>query len=258
MRAKKSYGQHFLNNEYMAEKIAEGLELTHLYQKVLEVGPGKGMLTKYLVKRDFELTVVEADRDMVAYQEEHFPSLKGRIISSDFLKINIKEHFGEENFALIGNYPYNISSQIVFTMLENRAQIPEMVGMFQKEVADRIIAKHGSKTYGVVSVLVQAYYEGYYMFTVKPGNFNPPPKVQSAVIRLVRKENQDLGCSYKLFRRVVKQAFSQRRKMLRNTMKIFIKDPVLLKDDFFNTRPEQVDVEKFVWLTNWIQKHGEF
>lgn len=257
MRAKKSYGQHFLNNEYMAERIAEGLELTDLYQKVLEVGPGKGMLTKYLVKRDFELFVVEADRDMVNYQQANFPTLKDRIIAADFLKIRIADYFGTDSFALIGNYPYNISSQIIFKMLEHRSQIPEMVGMFQKEVADRIIAGPGSKTYGVVSVLVQAYYEGHYMFTVKPGNFNPPPKVQSAVIRLVRKENQDLGCSYKLFRRVVKQAFSQRRKMLRNTMKMFIKDTTLLKDSFFNTRPEQVSVEKFVWLTNWVQEHGE-
>ena len=180
--------------------------------------------------------------------------MEQRIIFKDFLKTRLSDIVGDAPFALIGNYPYNISSQIVFKMLENRTQIPEMVGMFQKEMAERIVAPSGSKTYGVISVLTQAYYEGKYLFTVKSGNFNPPPKVQSAVIRLSRKENQDVGCSPKMFKKVVKQAFSQRRKMLRNTMKMFVKDSQLMQDAFFQQRPEQLKLEDFVWLTNWVEE----
>ncbi len=252
LKAKKSYGQHFLNNENIAERIAAGLQLTDQYKHVLEVGPGRGMLTKYLVDQPYELVVVEADRDMVKYIQHHFPQLKGQIISEDFMKVNLSLFFKNEPFALIGNYPYNISSQILFKMLEYKAQIPEMVGMFQKEVADRVIAPHGSKTYGVVSVLVQAYYDGELLMDVDKDQFTPPPKVESAVIRLTRKANQDLGCSYSLFRQVVKQSFSQRRKMLRNTLKMFVDGSELQGNDLFTKRPEHLSVQDFVDLTNWV------
>ncbi|MEM1120835.1 MAG: 16S rRNA (adenine(1518)-N(6)/adenine(1519)-N(6))-dimethyltransferase RsmA, partial [Bacteroidota bacterium] len=172
MRAKKSYGQHFLTNETLSEGIAKSLRLTNSYDKVLEVGPGQGMLTKYLLQEDFELVVVEADRDMVFYLKKHYPQLAGQIIQEDFLKVPLDVFFKNEPFGLIGNFPYNISSQILFKMLEYKAQIPEMVGMFQKEVADRVIAAPGSKTYGVISVLIQAHYSGELIFDVDKRNFN--------------------------------------------------------------------------------------
>ena len=254
MKAKKSYGQHFLNSELITEEIAESLEATQ-YKKVLEIGPGKGMLTKYLLKREFDLLVVEADRDMVQYLSHNFSELKDRIIPADFLKLDLKPFFKEEPFGLVGNFPYNISSQILFKMLDYKEQIPEMVGMFQKEVAERIVAGPGSKTYGVISVLIQAYYEGKYLFTVDKSNFTPPPKVQSGVIRLTRKENLDLGCNPKLFSKIVKQSFSQRRKMLRNTMKSYLKDSPLLEDEFFQLRPERLSVEDFIKLTKWVEEY---
>ena len=249
MRAKKSYGQHFLTNEAIAEQIANSLLLNDTYPKVLEVGPGKGMLTKYLLPQAFELVVVEADRDMVQYLHQHFPTLRGQIISEDFLKVDLSLFFGNHPFAIIGNFPYNISSQILFKMLDYRAQVPELVGMFQKEVAERVVSGPGSKSYGVISVLIQAYYEGTLLFEVDKSQFAPPPKVQSAVIRLTRKANQQLACNPKSFRHIVKQAFSQRRKMLRNTMKSFIKGSPLLDDPLFSKRPEQLSVEDFIQLT---------
>ena len=253
MKAKKSYGQHFLNNEGLAARIADSLLLANqAYEQVIEVGPGRGMLTQFLLGKPFKLLVIEADRDMVLYLHKHFPALKDRVISGDFLKMPLSDLAEEHPFGLIGNFPYNISSQILFKMLEYRQYIPEMVGMFQKEVAERVVAGPGSKTYGVISVLLQAYYSGEYLFTVDKGNFSPPPKVQSAVIRMARKENLELGCDEKLFRRVVKQAFSQRRKMLRNTMKTFIKGDSLLESPFFVQRPESLSVADYVKLTNWI------
>lgn len=255
MRAKKSYGQHFLNQEAIADRIAQSLQLPDSYQKILEVGPGRGMLTKFLLQREQELVVVEADRDMVLYLQKNFPQLKGQIIAEDFLKLPLEAFFPNgESFGLIGNYPYNISSQILFKMLEYKEQIPEMVGMFQKEVAERIVAGPGSKTYGVISVLIQAYYEGKLLFTVGKGNFTPPPKVESAVIRLVRKADGNLGCDYKLFRSVVKQAFSQRRKMLRNTMKAFSTDKDFLNLPMLTQRPEQLSLEEFVKLTKLVEE----
>ncbi len=254
MRAKKSYGQHFLTSEEIAVQISEGLQKTDSYKKVVEIGPGKGMLTKYLLKKDYELLVVEADEDMVMYLKKYFPQLKDFIISADFLKIDLNLFLKNESFAIIGNFPYNISSQILFKMLEYKSQVPELVGMFQKEMADRVVSGPGSKVYGVISVLVQAFYEGELLLNVDKSFFNPPPKVQSAVIRLTRKENQDLGCNEKLFRQVVKQAFSQRRKMLRNTMKTYIKGDPLLEAEFFKQRPEQLSIENFVMLTNWIEQ----
>ncbi len=254
MRAKKSYGQHFLNNEDISENIAQSLRPNGAFGKVLEIGPGKGMLTKYLLKAEYDLLTIEADRDMVGYLLSNYPQLEGRIIQQDFLKANLDRLFEDVQFGIIGNFPYNISSQILFRMLEHKDQIPKLVGMFQKEMAERVVAKPGKKDFGVISVLVQAYYDGEYLFTVDKSNFSPPPKVQSAVIRLTRKENQELGCSYKAFRRVVKQAFSQRRKMLRNTMKTFLKGDEFLQDPFFQQRPEQLSVADFVWLTNNVEK----
>ena len=254
MKAKKSFGQHFLNREDIAMRIADSLQLAGTaYQQVLEIGPGKGMLTKYLLKKTSELTVVEADRDMVEYLHKHYPVLGDRILAEDFLKLPLEDVFGEATFGLIGNFPYNISSQILFRMLDYKDQIPEMAGMFQKEVAERIVAPPGSKTYGIISVLMQAFYEGQYLFTVDKSCFTPPPQVQSGVIRLTRKANAGLPCNEKLFKQVVKQAFSQRRKMLRNTMKLFLAEDALLADPFFTQRPEQLSLEDFIQVTQWIE-----
>ncbi len=258
MKAKKSYGQHFLNSDPIAERIAGSLRLTDAYRKVLEVGPGRGMLTQYLLDRDeFELFAVEADRDMVLYLHKHFPQLKDHLLQGDFLQLPLEQVFPGEPFGLIGNFPYNISSQILFRMVAYRRQVPEMVGMFQKEVAERVVAGPGSKTYGVISVLVQAYYEGEYLFGVDKSKFTPPPKVQSAVIRLTRKAETELSCDEDLFRKVVKQAFSQRRKMLRNTMKTLVPDAPMLEEDFFNQRPERLSVQDFIELTRRIEGRVE-
>lgn len=253
MKAKKSFGQHFLNREDIAEQIADSLQATDSYSLVLEVGPGRGMLTKYLLAKSHDLLVVEADRDMVLYLNKYYPELKDRILFQDFLRVPFTELIGERDFGLIGNFPYNISSQIVFKMLAHKERIPEMVGMFQKEMAERIVADPGSKTYGAISVLTQAYYEGEYLFTVDKSCFTPPPKVQSAVIRLTRKKELTLGCDPLLFRKVVKQAFGQRRKMLRNTMKAFSKDPDFLSGPLMTQRPEMLSVEQFVGLCKTLE-----
>jgi len=261
MRAKKSYGQHFLTNEAIAQRIAGSLTTLDgsPFSNVLEIGPGTGMLTKYLLGKDLNLLVVEADEDMVDYLHRNFIQLHGRVISQDFMKLNLENLFSPNaqfpisnpQFCIIGNFPYNISSQIVFKMLENRHLVPELVGMFQKEMAERIVASPGSKDFGIISVLTQAHYSGELLFKVGNGNFNPPPKVQSAVIRLLRK-NAGLGCDPELFRRVVKQAFGQRRKMLRNILKPMVNDPEILAGDFFRQRPEMLSVADFVALTNRI------
>ncbi len=258
MKAKKSYGQHFLNSQNIAQRIAGSLALGGTaYHRIVEVGPGRGMLTQYLLQRPEELIVIEADRDMVHHLQQHYPEqLKERIVEADFLKAPLPELNQGEPFGLIGNFPYNISSQILFKMLEDKACIPEMVGMFQKEVAERVVAGPGSKTYGVISVLVQAYYEGEYLFGVDKSKFTPPPKVQSAVIRLTRKADQELGCDPALFRTVVKQAFSQRRKMLRNTMKTFLKGDPVLDEEFFNKRPEKLSVADFIELTQLVAERS--
>jgi 16S rRNA (adenine1518-N6/adenine1519-N6)-dimethyltransferase len=188
--------------------------------------------------------------------QKYFPKLKDYIISADVLKVDLNLFFKNEQFAIIGNFPYNISSQILFKMLEYKSQVPELVGMFQKEVAERVVSKPGSKVYGVISVLVQAFYEGELILDVDKSYFQPPPKVQSAVIRLTRKDNQDLGCNEKLFRQVVKQAFSQRRKMLRNTMKSYLDGDPILENEFFKQRPEQLSLENFITLTNWIEERN--
>ncbi|MBC6994584.1 16S rRNA (adenine(1518)-N(6)/adenine(1519)-N(6))-dimethyltransferase RsmA [Neolewinella lacunae] len=250
MRAKKSYGQHFLTNEHYARQIAHSLQLTEAYDYVLEVGPGQGMLTKHLLERseDFTLTVSEADQDMVAYLEEHYPEISDRIVPGDFLQLDLRRCFDGQPFGLIGNYPYNISSQILFKMLDNYALIPEMSGMFQKEVADRVLAPHGSKTYGIVGVLVQIRYTCSLVLNVGRGNFNPPPRVESAVIRLVRREEPLVPDErWGLAKHIVKSAFGMRRKMLRNSLKSCFPAEVLA-EDFFERRPEQVSINDFVDL----------
>lgn len=255
VRAKKHLGQHFLTDESVAEKIGETLSYKG-YPHVLEIGPGMGVLTKYLLKKDVDVHVIEIDTESVAYLKEHYPALEGKIHEKDFLKYDIGEVFGQDQFAIIGNFPYNISSQIVFKMLELRKYIPEFSGMFQKEVAQRICEKEGSKTYGILSVLVQAFYEAEYLFTVPPTVFNPPPKVDSGVLRLTRKEDLSLPCDEKLFFRVVKTAFQQRRKTLRNSLKIFDLPENIKEDSIFGLRPEQLSTARFIELTQKIQPYA--
>lgn len=250
-KAKKSYGQHFLINEPATESIANALHSTEEYPRVLEIGPGQGVLTKYLLEKDYDLKAVDADRDMISHISTIYPNFAPNLILEDCLKVNFYELFGSEQFCVIGNFPYNISSQIVFKILKNVDLIPEMVGMFQKEMADRIVAPHGNKTYGVISVLTQALYDGETLFDLPPESFNPPPKVNSSVIRLVRKKEK-LNVEYKKLRLVVKSGFSQRRKMLRNTLKHLITDPQILENDIFTQRPEHLSLEQFVELTNMI------
>jgi 16S rRNA (adenine1518-N6/adenine1519-N6)-dimethyltransferase len=254
MKAKKSFGQHFLINEGMSSDIASSLQMTGDIKNVLEIGPGKGVLTKYLAKQDTNFKVVEADQDMVAYLIDHKVLQQDQIIFLDFLKLNLLKVFDGQPFCLIGNYPYNISSQILIKMVNHAEMVPEMVGMFQKEVADRVVAQPGSKTYGVISVLVQAHYDGETIIDVPPTSFSPPPKVNSSVIRLVRKENYELPCDERLFRNVVKTAFGQRRKMLRNTLKNLFSDESLMDDQYFTQRPEQLSVKEFVDITLKISK----
>jgi 16S rRNA (adenine1518-N6/adenine1519-N6)-dimethyltransferase len=257
VRAKKHLGQHFLNDENIARKIAESLSFKDC-DEILEIGPGMGVLTKYLIDKGKDLSVVELDRESVAYLLEHYPLLKGKILHGDFLKFNLEEVFDGKQIAIIGNYPYNISSQILFKAIEFRHLVPEFGGMFQKEVAQRITQGPGSKTYGILSVITQAFYKAEYMFTVPPGVFTPPPKVESGVIRLVRKENYDLPVKAKFFFRVVKTAFNQRRKTLRNSLKSFGLSDNLREDAIFARRPEQLSVEEFIDLAKKLERddHG--
>ncbi len=258
MKAKKSFGQHFLNSEDIALRISNSLIRTDATNAVLEVGPGKGVLSKYLLQKDIEYVAVEADRDMVNYLEFYYEEIRGKVILDDFLKVDLSQVFDGRSFSLIGNFPYNISSQILIKLIEYRAFIPEMVGMFQKELAERVIAPPGNKTYGVISVLVQAYYSGEYLFSVNPGSFTPPPKVKSAVIRLERKDNEELDCDPDLFRIVVKTAFGKRRKMLRNTIKSLVADDQALKDSFFDQRPERLSLEDFIELTKFVEANKKY
>jgi 16S rRNA (adenine1518-N6/adenine1519-N6)-dimethyltransferase len=255
VRAKKHLGQHFLKDQNIAQKIAETLT-GHGYDTVLEIGPGMGVLTEFILQSPFVLHVVEIDRDSVAYLKEHFPVLEGKIYERDFLKFPLKEVFGDKPLAIIGNFPYNISTQIVFKVLEQRHLIPEFSGMFQKEVAERICETKGSKTYGILSVLVQAFYEANYLFTVPPHVFSPPPKVQSGVLQLIRKPDFQLPCNEKLFFSVVKSAFNQRRKTLRNSLKSVGIPEVLKEDSIFDLRPEQLSTEAFIALTQKLEEHG--
>lgn len=254
VKPKKFLGQHFLKDLKVAQDIADTVD-SQPELPVLEVGPGMGVLTQFLVKKERTVKVVEVDYESVAYLREAFPSLEDHIIEDDFLKMNLNRTFDGNPFILTGNYPYNISSQIFFKMLDNKELIPCCTGMIQKEVAERIAAGPGSKTYGILSVLIQAWYEVEYLFTVSEHVFNPPPKVKSAVIRMTRNQTRDLGCNEKLFKQVVKTTFNQRRKTLRNSIKpILGKESSILQDEIFNKRPEQLSVQQFVELTNMVEK----
>ncbi len=250
VRAKKHLGQHFLNDEGIAQKIGETLIHSDKYEGILEVGPGMGVMTKFTRAKypDHDFRLIELDRESVKYLGVNYPLIK--VYNEDFLKLDLKQIFDKE-FAVIGNYPYNISSQIVFKVIDYRHLIPEMTGMFQKEVAERICEGPGSKVYGVISVLTQAFYDAEYLFTVSEDVFIPPPKVKSGVLRLVRKE-EPISCDHGKFKHVVKTAFNQRRKMLRKSLKPLF-DKEVLTQDVFTKRPEQLSVEDFVSLVNMIK-----
>jgi 16S rRNA (adenine1518-N6/adenine1519-N6)-dimethyltransferase len=252
VRAKKYLGQHFLRDQEVARRIAASLALDSP-SDVLEIGPGMGVLTQYLLTdKNVNLTAVELDGESVKYLNEHYPNLK--VIEADFLKMDLSTVF-DDKFCVIGNFPYNISSQIFFKMLENRDRIPCLVGMIQKEVAERMAAKHGNKTYGILTVLMQAFYSIDYLFTVHEHVFDPPPKVKSAVIRLTRNGVNSLGCDEKLFKTVVKTAFNQRRKTLRNSLRPLVeKENAMFTDVLFDKRPEQLDIAGFIDLTNRVEK----
>lgn len=255
VRAKKHLGQHFLKDENIARKIGDVLGFEG-YEEVLEIGPGMGVLTEHLLKRTDHLSVIELDRESVAYLIQHFPSLKGRILHGDFLKLDLEEEFNGKQLGIIGNFPYNISSQILFKAIENRHLVPEFGGMFQKEVAQRITQGPGSKTYGILSVISQAFYTAEYLFTVPPEVFSPPPRVESGVIRLKRKDDFELPVEPSFFFRVVKTAFNQRRKTLRNSLKSLGLSDKLREDAIFARRPEQLSVEEFIQLTHILAEDG--
>lgn len=249
VRAKKHLGQHFLTDQNIAQKIANSLSPDGRYKKVLEVGPGMGVVTKFLLERnDIETWVCEIDIESVGYLHLHYPQIRDRIIADDFLRTDLSGFFSEPA-AVIGNFPYNISTQILFRVLEYKDSVPEVVGMFQKEVAQRIAERPGSKVYGITSVLLQAWYDIEYLFTVHENVFSPPPKVKSAVIRLRRNNVKDLGCDEKLFTQVVKAAFNQRRKQLRNSLHAFRIKAGEEKNPIFTLRPERLSVQDFVSLT---------
>ena len=258
VRPKKNLGQHFLTDLSIAKRIADTVDACPDLP-VLEVGPGMGVMTQYLVEKPRPLKVVEIDRESVAWLNEHFVRLRDNIIGDDFLRMDLRMLFDGQQFVLTGNYPYDISSQIFFKMIDNRDLIPCCTGMIQREVALRIASAPGSKEYGILSVLIQAWYSVEYLFTVEPGVFNPPPKVQSAVIRMTRNDVKQLGCDEQLFRRVVKTTFNQRRKMLRVSLRqIFdANHPVsqnFYQDDMMTRRPEQLSIAEFVELTNKVEK----
>ena len=249
---KKSLGQHFLKDTATARKITDTLT-GNGYGTVLEIGPGMGILTGYLLEKNFnDFRVIEIDNEAVHYINEHFPELKN-VITGDFLSLDIEKYFTDK-MAIIGNFPYNISTQIFFKVLKHREKVVEIAGMLQKEVAERICAGPGSKTYGILSVLLQAFYKTEYLFTVPEHFFSPPPKVKSGVIRLMRNDVKNLDCDEVLFFRVVKACFNQRRKTLRNSVRAAFD---LKRDDYpeFGLRPEQLSVDQFVQLTRWIDEN---
>jgi 16S rRNA (adenine1518-N6/adenine1519-N6)-dimethyltransferase len=252
VRPKKSLGQHFLTNQFIAKNIVDTLQVSD-GDCVLEIGPGTGVLTKFLIEKKLDLTVIELDRDSVEYLKNNLDVSKFKIVEGDFIKLPLSEMF-ERSFSIIGNFPYNISSQIFFKVLENRNTIDQVVCMIQKEVAQRIAAPPGSKTYGILSVLLQAFYTIEYVITVKPGAFHPPPKVDSGVIRLKRNEVPQLDCDERLFTRVVKQGFQNRRKTLRNALKPINLPVQLNTDPVLDLRAEALGVEEFVSLTNKISE----
>jgi 16S rRNA (adenine1518-N6/adenine1519-N6)-dimethyltransferase len=262
VRAKKALGQHFLTDLGVARRIAESLKAEGGVRRALEIGGGMGVLTQFLLERtDIELWGIEIDRESIAYMREHFPDFAtggvdgtGRLMEGDFLKFDLRGHF-PEGVNVVGNFPYNISSQIFFRVLENRDMVPEVAGMVQREVAQRIAEPPGSRTYGILSVLLQAWYDIEYLFTVSEGVFSPPPKVKSAVVRLTRNGVRELGCDEALFVRVVKAAFGQRRKMLRNSLRAALGDFGGAEHPLFADRAERLSVAQFVELTNWVEAH---
>ena len=254
IRAKKNLGQHFLTDLNIARRIVETLDFTN-YKRVLEIGPGMGVLSQFIISKTKDLYLIEVDKESVKYLKEKYTELKSNIIEEDFLKINLKEKLGEKSFAIIGNFPYNISTQIVFKTLNHRNQIPFFSGMFQKEVAERICEPPGSKKYGILSVLTQLFYKTELLFLVPPQVFKPPPKVDSAVIRLVRKENFNLPCDEKLLFKLVKLSFQQRRKTLRNSLKTMNIPEIFREDAIFDLRPEKLSGDDFIQLTKRIG-HG--
>ncbi len=251
VRAKKNLGQHFLKDLSIAKKITDSLS-GEGYENVLEVGPGMGVLTQFLLSKNLTIHVIELDRECIMYLHAEYPQLSERIYSTDFLQLNLNT-VTKNKFALIGNFPYNISSQILFKALDYKDQIPEIVGMFQKEVAERVASGPGNKKYGIISVLLQAYYDIEYLFTVNENVFEPAPKVKSGVIRLKRNYKNKLNCNEKFFKKIVKQSFNQRRKTLRNSLK-----PIIGKSDFndpiLSLRAERLSVEDFVYLTNQLER----
>ncbi len=262
VRPKKNLGQHFLTDLNIAQRIADTVDACPDLP-VLEVGPGMGVMTQYLVKKPRPFKVVEIDRESVAYLKETLfkgcDEAESPIIEGDFLRMDLREVFGGEPFVLTGNYPYDISSQIFFKMLDNRDLIPCCTGMIQHEVAQRMASKPGTKAYGILSVLIQAWYDVDYLFTVEPSVFNPPPKVQSAVIRMTRNKTTHLDCDEQLFKRVVKTVFNQRRKMLRVSLRQLFSGERAAADTFYQhelmtRRPEQLTIAEFVELTNWVEK----
>ena len=261
VRAKKSLGQHFLTDLSIAERIAHTLDdFKHL--PVLEVGPGMGVLTQFLLDMGLDLTVVELDSESVDYLEAAYPQLHGRIIGEDFLKMDLHRLYGDSPFCIIGNYPYNISTQIFFKVLDYRDQVVCCSGMLQREVAQRIAEPPGSKAYGILSVLLQAWYGIEYPFTVDEHVFNPPPKVKSGVIRLVRNDVTDLGVDERMFKRLIKLSFGQRRKMLRGSLRQLFTPATMpptewFQQDIMTQRPEQLTIEQFVSLTNSVAQQSE-
>ncbi len=252
VKPKKNFGQHFLKDEHIALRIAETLDY-YPSMPVLEVGPGTGMLTKFLISKGRDLKVVEIDYESVAFLKENFKELDGRIIQQDFLKMDLQELY-KEDFCVIGNFPYNISSQIFFKVLDNKDSIPCCSGMIQKEVAERLAASPGSKTYGILSILIQAWYNIEYLFTVHENAFIPPPKVKSAVVRLTRNDRIEMNCDEKLFKTIVKTSFNQRRKMIRNSLKSLLPEGTNFPDEaIYTKRPEQLSIEQFEQLTNLIE-----
>ncbi|MDF2853120.1 MAG: rRNA ((1518)-N(6)/adenine(1519)-N(6))-dimethyltransferase [Sphingobacterium multivorum] len=252
VRAKKHLGQHFLNDKNAAQKIVEALDPKLGFSQVLEVGPGMGVLSDFLLqKEDYETYLIDVDDESIAYLDDKYPQLGKRLIHGDFLNLDFSQYFGEK-MAVIGNFPYNISSQILFKILDERHRVVQMAGMFQKEVAERCTAKAGSKEYGILSVFLQAYYKVEYLFTVRAGAFNPPPKVLSGVIRMTRNDREQLNCDEKLFWRVVKAGFNQRRKTLRNSLSGVVPKDKMSDNPLYELRAERLTVDDFVGLTNEI------
>ncbi len=249
VRPKKQLGQHFLTDSAIARQIVESLPKDEEIQNVLEIGPGMGILSQYLFEKTYNFKLIEIDEESVNYLKEKYPEHQEQIHSSDFLQINFSDFFSEQEFYIIGNFPYNISSQILFKVYENYEYIPVLVGMFQKEVAERIASEPGTKKYGILSVLLQAYYKIEYLFTVNEDVFSPPPKVKSAVIRLTKLQEPKVIEYKKLFKQIVKRGFNQRRKMLRNSLKQYTSEKKL-PEKFATKRPEQLSVDDFIELSN--------